>query len=211
MGKSSVSVKHVGKDFSYSIEETHGLGIEASSVVQQPGPIVPENVPLVPAVKYPMQESMPVDPPKADPSQEQVQDKFIDFQAMADQTVQIVPEFVNSDPSVLQRNPVVPVEPQVKSMPMVEGKMGFMFEPRLKVVEPENKDVANVPVIPQGKEYILFNPHLKELMGKLEVKTSQIRGADQLNVINPSFRMNHGFQYYQPIGYYYPVGMVRLV
>lgn len=206
-GQSSVSVKHVGKDFSYSIEETHGMGVDSSSAEQKTMPIIPvvPDVSGVPVGKSDISRPMPAESPEMPSQENKMNEKSVDYQAIPDQTVQMLP----SEPRV---DTFGPVEPQVKSRSVMDVKMDLMPEHMMRPLEPILKSAVPLPMQPQAKEFVLFNPQTTSMMEKSRIVPYQNLGHEQMKVMHPTYRMMHqGFQYYQPLRYYYPVGMVGLV
>lgn len=194
--QSSVSVKHVGKDFSYSIEETHRMGLGSSSEFQQQK----SDVSIVTAANIDgMKSNTNLSPTD---SQEK---EFVDEQALADQTVQIIPESaltgISSD-----------MEGQVKNVEGKEENSGSALDSKSQSVDTIHKDATSVPNEYHGKGFILFDPHTKGMIGKPDVHQIYNQAHQPVKVIYPNYRtMHNGFRFYQPFGYYYPVGMVRLV
>lgn len=201
-------MKHIGKDFAYTIEENHGLGVDPSKIVQQPMPLLPV-MPEIPSITSDSTGPVGVDSPQVSPQDERVDEKIVDEQAMADQTVQIIPDLNSAVPAEAQLNTFAPVEPQLNNMPSMGLKMDVMFEPRLKPGEEDKKTTG--PLETQGK-FVLFDPHVKTMMEKFGIQPIPNQGHEQVKVVPHNYRMtHHGFRFYQPVGYYYPFGMVRLV
>lgn len=193
--QSSVSVKHVGKDFSYSIEETHRIGLGSPTEFQEQKPTVS----IVPATDIDVMNTEVDSPPNL------LQEKgFVDEQALADQTVQIIPESVltgiTSDVEGQMKN----VEVEEESDPTPDSKS--------KSAESISKDDTPVANTHHGKGYILFEPHSKGMIEKSDIEQIYKQAYQPVKVVYPNYRMMHnGFRPYQPFGYYYPFGMVRLV
>lgn len=218
--KSSVSVKHVGKDFSYSIEETHGVGLDPSSNVQQPSSMVstPPEVSLL--LETSAQRGLSTGPiismPDAVPIEQVVEGESTDVQS-DEQTVQIIPD---SELPSQTLNSIAPMESDIKTMP-IDSNKDSLSENNVKSLdikkeesseairrptEEELKSVFPLPII-----IPVYSPNIKTSVSNNGIRAFVDHQHEQLNVDPSSNKVNHHFQPFQSLGYYYPFGMVRMV
>lgn len=208
LGHSVVNVKHVGKDFSYSIEETHGIGPDDPVVIQQHMPVMPL-VPVASTTKSEIRTSV------LDSSESQ-QKESVDKQDSADPTVQIVPDVMALSQLQFQIVPDVTAFSESQESRMA-AKNSEIEDPKNKselypnIMSPDSSvEVAN----PIHKEYqvkqIIIGPLTKK-MKNFGVQDIHDQKENTVKVVYPSYRMHNGFRYYEPISYFYPFGVLRLV
>lgn len=193
--QSSVSVKHVGKDFSYSIEETHKIGLGSPAEFRQQKPTES----IVPSTNIEVMKT------EVDSSPNVLQEKgFVDEQALADQTVQIIPESVLAEITSNVEGQTKNVEVKEENDPTPDSKS--------ESAESISKDDTPVANEHHGKRFILFEPHSKGMIEKSDIEQIYKETYQPVKVVYSNYRMMHnGFRPYQPFGYYYPFGLVRLV
>lgn len=205
LGQSVVSVKHVGKDFSYSIEETHGIGADGPLIMHTP------DVALLPVISTSKSE---IRTSVLDSASDSQQKESVNSQDSADPTVQIVPDVMALSELPVQMVPdVIALSEKQERMAAQNTEIEDLInksELYPNIMSPESSVEVVNPILKEPQARQIISP-LTRKMKNIEVQDIHDQGENTVRVVYPSYRMQNGFRYYEPISYFYPFGVLRLV